>query len=279
LRVDGLESIGFVAPVDLAVAQADYGEAFRDSHAGAVPPVTADCAAGYVWDATEADNLVDVSVSLEDGEDVVLFEQWQHVIRVGDHQLGMRGWGCCAGPARAGRRCVGIECCDERDMAGDHDWRSLGKLGEVSCQPLKLGGVDARFPGAVGRDLNSVEHDEVIALVIKGVVGRAESLLKYLFAVAGASSLNAALGEDPEVVVVADGVMDLEAQGLFGMRVEVEEAVGSFAVHGEGIEDVITALDGEIGVQRGRLAKGHCASVGCGQFRFEMRVGEEDVIE
>src|SRR5271170_7109314 len=63
LRIDALEPIGFIAPVDLSIAQAHHGKAFRDAPSGAMPPVAADGSAGHVRDSSEANDFVDVCVS------------------------------------------------------------------------------------------------------------------------------------------------------------------------------------------------------------------------
>ncbi len=99
LRINGFEAVGFIAPVEFAVAQADDGEALGDAEAGAVPPVAADGSAGDVGDAAEADDLVDVGVALKDGEGIVLLQFVDDDVGVGDDHLWMAG-GLDGGGAR-----------------------------------------------------------------------------------------------------------------------------------------------------------------------------------
>ena len=89
LRIDRLEPVGFITPIDFAVAQADDCKSFGNAPAGAVPPVSTDRATRDVGDTPEADNFVDVSVALENREGVVLFKQGQHLPGIGHGKLRM----------------------------------------------------------------------------------------------------------------------------------------------------------------------------------------------
>ncbi len=164
-------------------------------------------------------------------------------------------------------------------MGGDDDGRTCGDFGEVGLQPGELGVVDASLPGAVGRGLDGVEDDEVIALVVKRVVGGADALLEELLAVAGSRGFYAAAGEEAEVVMVADGVVDFEAQGLFSMGVEIKEAVGALAIDGERVEYMVAALDGEIDMEGCSLFEGQGTAIGCGQLGLNVGVSDEEVVE
>ncbi len=132
-------------------------------------------------------------------------------------------------------------------MNRDDDRGSGGDCGEVCGEPLELSGVDASFVGAVGGNADGVQHDEVMAFVIEGVVELAEALLEEFFAVEWVVLRDAAGGIDAEDVVVADGVVELQTEVLLGLVVEVEEGEGALFGNAEGVEDVVAAVDGEVG--------------------------------
>ncbi len=81
------------------------------------------------------------------------------------------------------------------------------------------------------------------------------------------------------MVVIADGVMHLEAESLFGVPVEIEEAVGPFAIHGQRVEHMVSALQDEVRLDARRLLKGHCAAMGRIEFRLKVRVGDKEKVE
>lgn len=164
-------------------------------------------------------------------------------------------------------------------MGDDDQWRAGGEFVEIGGEPGELGVVDASFPGAVVREVDAVEDDEVVALVIEGLVGGSDALFEHFFAVAGGGGFDAGLSEQAEVVVVADGVVDFESEGLLGVVVEVEEAVGALAIGGEGVEDVVSALDSEVGGDGGGPLEGEGTAVGGGEFGLDMGVREEKEVE
>ena len=196
----GFEAVGLVAGDDGAVASADHGEAFGEAHARATPPVAADCAASNVLNPSQRDSFVDVEVSLEDCDDVVSVEEWQHFVRVAYGESAV--FAGCYGltPGRV--------CGDERDVNRDDDWFCGAGALEIVFEPGELCGVDARVPEAVFGGLDRVEDDEVPALVIEGVVGFAEAVFVHFFAVAGIGRRSAAGGVDAEDVVIADDLME-----------------------------------------------------------------------
>jgi hypothetical protein len=79
--------------------------------------------------------------------------------------------------------------------------------------------------------------------------------LKHLLAISGSSRFDAALGEEPKVIVVADGVVDLEAECLLRMRVEIEETISPLTVDSQRIKNMIPTLNGKICVQSCRSGK------------------------
>ena len=61
--------------------------------------------------------------------------------------------------------------------------------------------------------------------------------------------------------MIADGVVDLQAEVLLGLVVEVEEGKGALFGDAEGVEDVIAALDGEVGLESASFFERHAISV------------------
>ena len=169
-------------------------------------------------------------------------------------------------------------------MADDDNGSGGEELGEIRGEPFDLGLVDAGFPVAwisieLWGGLDGVEDDEVIALVIEGVVGRADAFGVEGLTVTGGGAYDPGLVVDAELVVVADGVVDFEAEDLLSVVVEVKEAVGGLAVDTHGVEHVVSALDGEVGVEGGGFAEGHVAAFGRVQLGLDVGVGDEDEVE
>ena len=161
-------------------------------------------------------------------------------------------------------------------MDGDDDGGSGGKRGEIGGEPLELRGVDAALVGSVGGDADGVEDDEVVALVVEGVEELAEAVFEELLAVEGVGGGHAAGGVDAEDVVVAEGVVDLEAEVLLGLAVEIEEGEGALFGDAEGVEDVVATVDGEVGFDGAGLLEGHVGADGGVELRLQVGVGEEE---
>ncbi|HWW23163.1 MAG TPA: hypothetical protein VNY78_04630 [Edaphobacter sp.] len=70
-------------------------------------------------------------------------------------------------------------------MHGDDNGRAGRQSGEIGGEPPELRGVDTAFVGAVICDADGVEDDEVVALVVEGVIGLAEVIFVEFFAVEG----------------------------------------------------------------------------------------------
>ena len=98
---------------------------------------------------------------------------------------------------------------------------------------MELRVVDAALIGAVGSDADRVEHDEVVALVIEGVVGLAEALLEELLAVERIVLGNAARRIDAADIVIADRVIQLQAEILLRLVVEIKQLERTLFRHGE----------------------------------------------
>src|SRR5262249_47674201 len=84
---------------------------------------------------------------------------------------------------------------------------------------------------------------------------------------------------EPQDVVIANGVIDLQAQVLLGLVVEIVEADGALLCDGEGIEDMVTALDREVCLDAAHLMKRHPATLGRIELRLNVRVGKKDEVE
>jgi hypothetical protein len=268
---DGFEAVGFVAGDDGSVACAHHGETLRDAHAGAAPPISADCATGNVLSSFQSDGFVDVEVSLEDGDDVVSVEEGKDLERVADGERAV--FTRCRGLTP--RRVSG----DKRYVDRDDDRRGGAGVLEVVFQPGELCGIDARVPEAIVGGLDGVEDDEVPAFVVEGVVGLAEAIFVHFFAVAGIGGRGAAGGVDAEDVVIADDLMERHLERGLRFLVEVEDGVGAVAVDGDGVEDVVAAHDGEVGIERGDFFVAEFAAVGGVEFGLDVGVGEEDEVE
>ncbi len=268
---------------EFPVTETDDGEALRGAEASAVPPVAADGTAGNELDAVELDNLIDVGVALEDGEEVAPGKDGEELPGVREGALRVYGWSHGgrndSGATRCARCGVLNDGGDERDVGDDDNGDAGGESGYICGEPGELRVVDFGFPGAVAGGLDGVENDEMVALVIKGVVGGAEAVDEHLLAVAGAGERYATADEDAELVMIADGVVDLEADGLLCVGVEVEEAVSLLPGDGHCIEDVIAALNDEVSANGGGLFEGEGAACSGGELGLDMGVSEEDEVE
>jgi hypothetical protein len=76
--------------------------------------------------------------------------------------------------------------------------------------------------------------------------------------------------------VVPDGVVDLHAEVLLGLLVEVVERQRTLFRDGQRVEDVISALDGEVSPDAARFFEGHVRSLCRVQLRLDVGVGQEE---
>ena len=271
LGVGGLKAGGVIAGGEGAVGDGNDGEAFGGSETGAVPPVATDRAGSDEGDAVPIDALIDVGVALEDGEDVVAFEELDDGGAV-DEGAGGWGLGAVGGVAADGG--------DEGNVGGDDDRGAGGLGGEIVREPLELVVVDLgevlfSFFG-VGADADGIEDDEVVGLVVEGVEGGAEAVLEEFLGVEGVRGGDAGGGVDAADVMVAEGVVDFEAEGLLGLVVELEEFEGAGFGDGEGVKDVVAALDGEVSVEGGGLGHGELGALDAIELGLGVGVGEEE---
>src|ERR1700678_680149 len=269
----GVEAVGLVLDGDFSVTQAYRGETFGETHARAVPPIAADGAAGLEDAIFVMDGFVYMQVPLQDGNNVVIFEEGDDVGRIFD-AVGI------VFLAAFGLGRIAEEAGDERDVADDDDRRGGWGLFLIGGEPLELGVVDAAFPLAVVGGKNGIENDEVVALAVEGRVGAgADAIFKHFFGVLRVGGCNAAFGQAAADVVIDDGVVERDVELRFRFLVEIEEQVGAGAIDGKGVENQIAAVNGEFGFECGDFLEGHGAAVGGVEFGLDVRVGEENKIE
>ncbi len=115
-----------------------------------------------------------------------------------------------------------------------------------------------------------------MTLVVEGVVRLSEALLEELLAVERIVLRNTAGRKDAADVVIADGVIHLQAEVLFGLVVEVEEGDGALRRNGEGVEDVVATIDGEVRFDVAALLEGHVGADHAVELGLKMGVGEEE---
>ena len=70
--------------------------------------------------------------------------------------------------------------------------------------------------------------------------------------------------------------MDLEAEVLLSLVVEADELEGTGFGHGERVEDMVAALDGEVGADGAGLLHGERGAVNAVELRLKVAVGEEE---
>jgi len=234
-----------------------------------MPPVTADSSAGDVRDALPQHGFVDVSVALQNAKNIVPGKEIENLIRVGDTQAVMSRRDGLFG-------CVRTKGRDQGNVNRDDDRCPGRQRGEIGGEPLELSRIDPAFVGAVRRDADRVQHDEVVALVIEGVVQPAEALLEELLAVERVVLRDAARRVDAENVVIANRVIHLHAKILLGLVVKIEERQGTLLGHGERVEDVIAAVDGEVRFDRTGFLEGHIGADYAIELGLQMRIGDEE---
>ena len=147
-------------------------------------------------------------------------------------------------------------------MHRNDDRRAGRQRGKIGGEPLELRCIDAALVGVVVGDADRVEHDEVVALVVEGVISLAEAIFEELLAVERVGGRDAAGGIDAENVVVADRVIDLEAEVLLGLAVEIEELESALFGDAESVKDMVAAVDGEVCLDGAGLFEGHVGADG-----------------
>lgn len=237
-----------------------------------MPPVAANGAAGDELRSLVDDVFVDVGVALENGDDVVAFEEVEDVGRVGD---GERVVFASGGDDLS----VGGKCGDHRAVDDADDGSGWSGGFQIGAEPIELIVIDAGFPEAILGEMDGIENEEVIPLVIEGVVGAAVEILEHFLAVGGIGRHGAAFRENTEGIVIADGVMNREGDELLGFLVEAVDQIGAKRIDAKSVEDVIAALDGKIRIERSDFAEAHVASVSGIQFGLDVRVREENEVE
>jgi hypothetical protein len=267
-----LEAGGFVPCADFAFAQTDDRETLRKPHARAVPPISADRAAGDEFCVLVFDDFVDVGVALQDGDKIVPVERFQYLRCVCDREGAVfRGTDRIGGESGEG--------CYERNVNDTDYRRACCCVLQITGEPGHLFFVDTSFPETVVGGLDGIEDDEVIALMIEGVVGFADAVFVHFLAIGGIAGGHAAFFDDTEGVVIADGVANGHLQRLLGFFVKVKDGVGAIGPHGSSIVDVIAAHDGEFCFECGDFFETQVAAVRRVKFRFDVRVGEENKVE
>ncbi len=76
--------------------------------------------------------------------------------------------------------------------------------------------------------------------------------------------------------MIADGVVQLQTEVLFGLVVEIEERNGALGGNGKGVEDVVSPVDGKIGLESAALLEGHVGADDAVELGLKMRVGNEE---
>src|ERR1700679_2198514 len=112
----GGEGGGWVLDGDFSVTQAYRGETFGETHARAVPPIAADGAAGLEDAIFVVDGFVYVQMALQNGDDLMIFEEGDDVGRIFD-AVGI------VFLAAFGLGRIAEEAGDDRDVADDDDRR------------------------------------------------------------------------------------------------------------------------------------------------------------
>ncbi len=239
----------------------------------AVPPVAADGAAGDEFGVFIFDALVDVEMPLEDGDEIMAFERFQNLLGICDGERAVFG----RGPSRIGA--VGGERRDERDVNDAKNGRAGRRRLEIGGKPGHLFVVDARFPQPILGWLDRIEHDEVVALVIEGVVRFSDAVFVHLLAVGRIAGGDTAFFDDAKWIVISNGMVHGHLQGLFGLFVKIKHSVGSLGPDGRCVVNVIAAHDGEIGFECRDFLEAHVAAVWCLELRFDVCVGKENKVE
>ncbi len=220
--------------------QTDDRETFREAHVRAVPPVAADGAAGDEFCVFVFDGFVDVQVALEDGDEVVAFERFQYLWRVGYGERAVFGWGASRISTEGG------EGGYEGNVNDTDDGGGSGSVLEIGGEPNHLFVVDARFPQAVLGWLDRIENDEVIALVIERIVRFADAVFIHFLGVCGIARRHTTLFDDAEGIVIPDGMVHGHLERLFSFFVKIKDRVGAIGADRRRVIDVVAAHDGEL---------------------------------
>ena len=81
---------------------------------------------------------------------------------------------------------------------------------------------------------------------------------------------------DAEDIVVADSVVDLQAEILLRLLVEVKELHGAGLRNSERVEDMVAAVDGEVRLEASRMLHRHIGADSGVQLRLNVRVCKEE---
>src|SRR5579871_1802445 len=125
-------------------------------------------------------------------------------------------------------------------------------------------------------DPDRIEDDEVVAFVIEGVIGLAEAVFKELLAVERIVGRDAAGGVDAENVVIAYGVIDLQAEVLLYLTVKIEELESALFGDTESIKDMVAAIDGEIGFDGAGFIEGHIGADSGVELGLDVGIRDEE---
>lgn len=95
------------------------------------------------------------------------------------------------------------------------------------------------------------------AFVIEAVVRLPDVVFVVAFSVDRISRLHAALRIHTEAIMIADCVMNLQAQILLRPVIHLEQAEGPLLRNPEPIEDVVSSLDREVHLMAAHSAERH----------------------
>jgi hypothetical protein len=116
----------------------------------------------------------------------------------------------------------------------------------------------------------------VVALVIEGVISLTEAIFEELLAVERVVGRDATGGVDTENVVIADRVIDLEAEVLLSLAIEIEELESALLGDAESVKDMIAAVDSKVCLEGTGFLESHIGADDAVEFGLEMGVCDEE---